>query len=452
MNINQRQQVLDVLDLIDNQNIKEKLIENYPEVSDLTKVGIGNYNASELVHLISKMTIQLRNELEKGLKFFLPFTENFSNDFGTVNLHQDLNQILSYIQHKRFDRIEPILEKLIHYQIKNGFWDKSNVKSHSINQEELKKQKNAIEINQIALNKNIENYESLKNLIEEKTKEFNDFVIDKKEELSQVLNLFNNAKSYLNDITDIKSQIQNKETEINGILKSVNEKLESITIDISDYKNDFEIIKTDNTSLKKELDTKIFDASLQLEKAKEELAFIDSKKSQIEILTGMAADGALGSKFDQRQVKLDKALTFWKWAVPLVSLLTLTWIIIVFTCLTPHFKNEWLNILINIIKTTPMFILLGFVFSQYKKERNLQEEYAFKSAVAMTLTAYSGMLSKADTENNVSRQQMLLKSIELVYNQPNIYTPRNVRTPNISSKDFNETLSTLTEAIKNIKS
>ncbi|WP_444626359.1 hypothetical protein ACSLMH_01765 [Flavobacterium columnare] len=451
MNINQRQQVLDVLDLIDNQNVKEKLIENYPEVSDLTKVGIGNYNASELVHLISKMTIQLRNELEKGLKFFLPFTENFSNDFGTVNLHQDLNQILSYIQHKRFDRIEPILEKLIHYQIKNGFWDKSNVKSHSINQEELKKQKNAIEINQIALNKNIENYESLKNLIEEKTKEFNDFIIDKKEELSQVLNLFNNAKSYLNDITDIKSQIQNKETEINGILKSVNEKLESITIDISDYKNDFEIIKTDNTSLKKELDTKLFDASLQLEKAKEELVFIDSKKSQIEILTGMAADGALGSKFDQRQVKLDKALIFWKWAVPVVSLLTLTWIIIVFTYLSPHFKNEWFNILINIIKTSPMFILLGFVFSQYKKERNLQEEYAFKSAVAMTLTAYSEMLSKADTENNISRQQMLLKSIELVYNQPNIYTQRNIRTPNISSKDFNETLSTLTEAIKNIK-
>ncbi|WP_444647696.1 hypothetical protein ACSLMO_12645 [Flavobacterium columnare] len=451
MNINQRQQVLDVLDLIDNQNVKEKLIENYPEVSDLTKVGIGNYNASELVHLISKMTIQLRNELEKGLKFFLPFTENFSNDFGTVNLHQDLNQILSYIQHKRFDKIEPILEKLIHYQIKNGFWDKSNVKSHSINQEELKKQKNAIEINQIALNKNIENYESLKNLIEEKTKEFNDFIIDKKEELSQVLNLFNNAKSYLNDITDIKSQIQNKETEINGILKSVNEKLESITIDISDYKNDFEIIKTDNTSLKKELDTKLFDASLQLEKAKEELVFIDSKKSQIEILTGMAADGALGSKFDQRQVKLDKALIFWKWAVPVVSLLTLTWVIIVFTYLSTHFKNEWFNILINIIKTSPMFILLGFVFSQYKKERNLQEEYAFKSAVAMTLTAYSEMLSKADTENNISRQQMLLKSIELVYNQPNIYTQRNIKTPNISSKDFNETLSTLTEAIKNIK-
>ena len=59
-------------------------------------------------------------------------------------------------------------------------------------------------------------------------------------------------------------------------------------------------------------------------------------------------------------------------------------------------------------------LLVGFVFNQYGKERNLQEEYAFKSAIAMTLTSYSQMLSEddGDIKTKSSKQEMLLKSIK----------------------------------------
>ena len=134
-----------------------------------------------------------------------------------------------------------------------------------------------------------------------------------------------------------------------------------------------------------------------------------------------------------------------------MSVLTGVWIVIVFTCLLPHFTNEWLNIMISILKTSPAFILLGFVFSQYKKERNLQEEYAFKSAVAMTLTAYSEMLSESDDPKNISRQQMLLKSIEMVYNQPQIYPAKSEPLFSFNTKSLKETIETLSEAVKNIK-
>lgn len=452
MNVNQRQQVLEMLDNITNVNIEEKLLEKYPEENDFTKINIGKYSASEILVLINKVTKQLRNELEKGLKYLLPFTENFSNDFGTVNLHQDLNYLYSYIINKQFEQVEPVLDKLIHYQIKNGFWDKSSVKAHSVDSEEIKRQKTSIDINQKALAKNIENYNELSNAIDNKIKSFDSYVQNKKEELAQISNSLETAKNQLAEIINIESNVSNKETEIKGILSSLSEKLETITVDINDYQEEFEGIKTTNSNLKKELEIKINETSTKLTKAKEDLEFVESKKEQIETLTGMAADGALGSKFDQRQVKLNDGLIFWKWAVPIMTILAGAWVVVVFKYLMPSFKEEWLNIIISILKTIPGFILLGFVFSQYKKERNLQEEYAFKSAVAMTLTAYSEMLAKADSVDNISRQQMLLKSIELVYNQPQIYPEKSNRIFSFNTKDLNETVSSLTEVLKNIKS
>ena len=406
MNVNQRQQVLEMLDNITNVNIEEKLLEKYPEENDFTKINIGKYSASEILVLINKVTKQLRNELEKGLKYLLPFTENFSNDFGTVNLHQDLNYLYSYIINKQFEQVEPVLDKLIHYQIKNGFWDKSSVKAHSFDSEEIKRQKTSIDINQKALAKNIENYNELSNAIDNKIKSFDSYVQNKKEELAQISNSLETAKNHLAEIINIESNVSNKETEIKGILSNLSEKLETVTVDINDYQEEFEGIKTTNSNLKKELEVKINETSTKLTKAKEDLEFVESKKEQIETLTGMAADGALGSKFDQRQVKLNDGLIFWKWAVPIMTILAGAWVVVVFKYLMPSFKEEWLNIIISILKTIPGFILLGFVFSQYKKERNLQEEYAFKSAVAMTLTAYSEMLAKADSDDNISRQQM----------------------------------------------
>ncbi len=451
MNVNQRQQLLDILDNITSINIEEKLIEKYPEQNDFNKINIGKYSASEMLALINKMSMQLKNELQKGLKYLLPFTENFSNDFGTVNLHDDLYYLHSYINKKQFEQVEPILDKLIHYQIKNGFWDKSSVKSHSVDREEIKKQKASIDLNQKAIDKNIENYNGLSNTIDDKIKSFDNYVQNKKEELAQISNSLENAKNQLAEIMNIEANISNKETEIKGILSNLAEKVETVTVDINDYQEEFEEIKTKNSNLKTELEAKINDVSAKLSKAKDDLSFVESKKDQIETLTGMAADGALGSKFDQRQVKLNDGLIFWKWAVPIMTILAGAWVVIVFKYLMPSFKEEWLNIIISILKTIPGFILLGFVFSQYKKERNLQEEYAFKSAVAMTLTAYSEMLAKADSDDNISRQQMLLKSIELVYNQPHIYPERINKMFSLNTKDFNETLTTLTEAVKNLK-
>ncbi|MDI6046197.1 hypothetical protein [Flavobacterium yafengii] len=451
MNISQKQSVLTTLEVLKNLDVNQLLIDAYPMETDFSKISFNKYGATEFLFLLNKMVSQLENELENGLGLLLPFTENFANDFGTVNVHADLVQIQNYLNTKEFNQVETLLDKLIHYQIKNGFWNKSVVKSHPVDLEELKKQKTLINLNQKALDKNLIAYNSLKTNLETTTSDFKVFIDEKKLELTQITTLLSTANSQLTELNLVVSNATNKDTEIDGILKNIKDKVTTVSESITEYETDFTAIKKDNSALKIELETAIATALEDLKKSKEGIEFIESNREEILRLTGMAADGALGSKFDQRQEKLEKGLTFWKLAVPIMSLITLIWIVVVFTCLSPHFENQWLNILINIIKTSPAFVLLGFVFSQYKKERNLQEEYAFKSAVAMTLTAYSEMLSNADKEDNNSRQLMLLKSIELVYNQPKIHPDKNETLFSFNTKDLKETVGTLTDALKNIK-
>lgn len=451
MNVNQRQQVLEMLDNIANVNIEENLIEKYPGETDFTKINIGKYSAAEMVALIDRMTTQLRNELDKGLKYLLPFTDNYSNDFGNVNLHQDLNYLYSYIVNKQFEQLEPIIDKLIHYQIKNGFWDKSSVKVHSVDIDEIKKQKTAIDLNQKALAKNIEDYKELRATIVEKIKSFDDYVANKREEMAQIANLLETAKKHVSEINNIEASITNKETEIKGILSNLAEKVETVSKDINSYQEDFNDIKTTNTSLKSDLETSLKNALTDQEKSREGIKFISGHESEIIRLTGMAADGSLGSKFEDRQNKISSGLNFWRVAVPIATVLSLAWVVVVFTCLAVHTDNVWINLLINLVKTMPVFILMGFVFKQYNKERNLQEEYAFKASVAMTLTAYSDMLANADVKDNLSRQQMLAKSIDMVYSQPRIHSEKSENSINLKAQDLNETLKTFAETMKTLK-
>lgn len=452
MNINQKQIVQDSLEAIKSTNVEQLLIDAYPTETDFGKINISKYNAAEFLFLFNKMIIQLEEELENGLGFLLPFSENYANDFGTVNLQSDLLNIHTYLNSNQFTAIEPILDRLIHYQIKNGFWNKSEVKSHPVDLEVLKKQKALIDLNQKALDKNLTDYNLLKSDLETTISDFKVFIDEKKLELTQITTLLSTANTQLTDINTIVSNATNKDTEIDGILKNIKDKVTVVSESITEYETEFTAIKKDNSTLKLELETTIAKALEDLEKSKEGVEFIESNRVEIVRLTGMAADGALGSKFDQRQDKLEKGLVFWKKSVPGVTVLSVIWVLVVFICLKANTGDMWINLLINLLKTSPVFILMGFVFSQYKKERNLQEEYAFKSAVAMTLTAYSEMLSKADAEDNVSRQQMLLKSIEMVYNQPQIHPVKSETLFSFNTKDLKETVVTLTDTLKNIKS
>lgn len=452
MNISQKQTILTEIETIQDFDLDQMIISQSPENTDLSSVMFGKYTALEFKSLLYKTLSQLKSELEKGFGLWLPNQETFYNDFGQVTLDNDLINLRTYISNiVNKNNAAEILDRLIYFQIRQGFWDRSKIKYHDINTDKINAAQQQLELVQKSLATNLESFDTLKTQFSKKVEEINTFFVAKQQDMAEVNRLLAEATSSNTIITQLVSNSTNKDTEIDGILKYIKDKVTTITESITEYQTSFTTIQTETTQLKEQLQTGITDSLQKLEKAKEGIEFIESKKSEIVRLTGMAGDGSLGSKFDQRQVTLAGGLSFWKWGVPAVTALSILWVITVFTWLPSHTDNIWINLLVSLLKTSPSFILMGFVFSQYSKERNLQEEYAFKSAVAMTLTAYSGMLEKSDDPTNKTRQDMLLNSIQQVYLQPRIHPEKQDKIYSMNGKHLKEAIQTLSEAVKNIK-
>ena len=106
---------------------------------------------------------------------------------------------------------------------------------------------------------------------------------------------------------------------------------------------------------------------------------------------------------------------FWRVAVPVMSIATVVWVFFLFknqTAIT-DFSNWWQAFAINTLKTIPAIFLLLFSINQYRKERNFQEEYAFKSAVALTIDAYASRLT---VQSNKDR--LIMDAVLGVYKTP----------------------------------
>ena len=106
------------------------------------------------------------------------------------------------------------------------------------------------------------------------------------------------------------------------------------------------------------------------------------------------------------------SVTFWKWSVPVMAIATIAWIFFLFG--NGNVSGMSIEVFaINSLKTIPALFLLLFSISQYTKERNFQEEYAFKSAVALTVNAYADQLNEV-----TNKDKLIMDSVNEIYKTP----------------------------------
>ncbi len=450
MNISQKQTILSEIEAIEELNINEIVLQRFPEGTHIESQMIANYNIPEFIRLLKKTISQLKAEIENGFGLLLPNQENFHNDYGQITLDKDIGTFrLALINNS--DQQGILLDRLIYYQIRQGFWDRSKVKIHNVNEEKIHMLIDRMNLIQDNLEKSNNVFLTLSEDYNSGITATNTFLDEKKKELVSISEMLNTAKASMDRINEHLVSASTNDSSIAGLLKNISEKIESVNNDIIDYQSEFSTLLSEINTCNAELGNSLTAASTNLKESKEKLEFIESKKEEIVRLTGMAADGALGSKFNDRQSQLSKTLTYWRLAVPGVTVLACIWGIVVFTCLHTELGNDWIELAVNLAKTSPAFILLGFVFKQYSKERNIQEEYAFKSSVAMTLTAYSSMLENKDEELNKSRQDMLLKSIEQIYTQPKIHAESISRKELIDFNNLKDAVQILGDSVKGLK-
>ncbi len=72
--------------------------------------------------------------------------------------------------------------------------------------------------------------------------------------------------------------------------------------------------------------------------------------------------------------------------------------------------------------TVPVILIVSFALSQYSRERRLQEEYAFKSAISLSLEAYRNLVEqvveKLTPEEKKHFADFLVESIRIIFDPP----------------------------------
>lgn len=457
MDVTQRDSILQLCKQFNSLAIEDSFTEAYKDNENISQVQIEGQDISFWVSTLKNIFAQFKSELETDNYFFLPFTCSLLR--GEGDAVQSMTQIIGKITEKQ--PINDIMNQvywLVEYQIRWGFWNKSQLKVHDVNAIELKKSSDTISLMKSELDQERKRVEQLKSeVLEEKNQiiiqrqEAQAFYDQKQNELKaiaetlaavsgQKAEIDNSYKSVMNSDNEIRTKFQNQE-ELMTQLKTQKETQEK------DFKNLLLLIEEE----KGKLDKTLVDSDLKIKFFEGLENFIKEKQAEIIDLGALAAGAALGGTFGLREKSIAGDLKSWKGWIPWATAGAMLWVLIVFTCLKQVSDNIWIETVLKLAKTIPAFVLMGFVFKQYSKERNLREEYAFKAAVANTIKAYSDLLKLEDSEPNKSKQAMLLEAIKQVQTPPKLYSESGGKMFSFSTKNLAEAVKQLNESIKNIK-
>ena len=140
-------------------------------------------------------------------------------------------------------------------------------------------------------------------------------------------------------------------------------------------------------------------------------------KDQIEKAIGFSLFGA----FQKRQESIVNSKKFWQWALFIcVGAGVLLGIYFLFTFRNmPSFNYLYLA---KLALSLPVIYAISFCSIQYSKERRLEEEYAFKASISVSLNPYQELVGRL-VDMNVPEERakyadFIISSIESVFSSP----------------------------------
>lgn len=269
--------------------------------------------------------------------------------------------------------------------------------------------------------------------------------------------LFNNVK-----ITTEKEKAANTVEEINNLLLNVTANDQKIKDYVENFENEYKKLEklldekyVDLKDLSKSYSESIkaiegFISGIDFEHTgiKEKSKDFDDQLAKLNELLGKETARTLFSTFKERKAELSKPVRNWMRGVILASLFALIWVSAVFTNFFGWVNGEIVVssefLLLNTLKSIPAIILLYFTIRQYVRERNVQEEYAFRSAIALTIQAYGDMVGD-------KKHDLILAATSTIYTMP---TTMKEKTFSLFRKKDNgliEVMKQLNETLKTVQ-
>ncbi|NOS94059.1 MAG: hypothetical protein HOP30_19250 [Cyclobacteriaceae bacterium] len=209
-----------------------------------------------------------------------------------------------------------------------------------------------------------------------------------------------------NDIT--ASQLLSNSVANNAEIVTLEAKIREFFSAIDNYKKDIDTTsgqaKTSVAENKKQTD----DLVTELKRLEDQI------KDQLEKATGFS----LFHSFQTRQGNLRKSRNFWLWALSGVIALSIgLTAVIAFT--TTNFNVAFY---LKLSMSLPLIYAIVFCSTQYTRERKLEEEYAFKSNISISLIPYQELVeklvAKGKPEDREKFTEFIIESISKVFTSP----------------------------------
>jgi hypothetical protein len=447
MTTQQRDAILNEISNFEKLDIDELMQTHYEDKNFVISDSI---TVIDMITSMKKIFTQFKIELSTTNYSFLPITYYYEGQ--AINLSQIIANSISYTKTKAHhpNHLLPALNQLIAYQVTYGFWNKSEYtyKKDTLNKskEEINWLKNEFEkelsASKTEKDKFVKNFEQQIVLIETEKNKLIEFQKNKQKELVEIDNAVVTVRNQTQEINTLLNQSTEGKAIITQISEAQKTNLNEITEELKKSKLEYERYQKEHSDTKIKIDEIIANFEKQRETIDRNLNDIDTNKTEldktkkdIDKLLGEAVGVSLFETFNKRKEALNKPVSRWFWAVVVTLILVLFYILVLLHLFVEDEGLWWEKLSINILRSIPAFIISYFTIHQYNKERNYQEEYAFKSAVALTIEAYSRILT--DVNN---KDKLIMEAVANIYQNP-ISKPK--------TEDIK--MQTITDAIKTIK-
>ena len=444
MNANQRQSILDAIVEFEKADFETPFKNKYKDTATFDSIVIADYSIAELFAIAKRAIAQLKEFLDNGNWQVIPSDNIPMPIYGNITLRNVIVNFTNNFKSAAYEQAATQVKSLVYFEMRCGFWDQPKRIELGIRESSLKTLEQRAELTMTHIDAREDKVKLLIDELETKISEIEKLINTKRQELET---LKNNQSESNNILKDIQSVSKSATSELSTI-ETHNKKVQTILDELETAQRKVEEqIKTSNTNItdaKSALDNFNSDAESKISKITSDYESVSNNAEEVRKMMGYIADGTLSHSFNKRKEDLKKSVENWSNTCIWVAVLAIIWVCVVFFKLNADTGNVWADILINGIKSSPLFFLLGFSISQYQKERNLMEEYAFRESVAVTLTAYLEQMPEKEDED---KRKLLISTVEQLYTKP-VIANKEYGLLKFDSKDLSDTSKTLKELVE----
>lgn len=428
---------------------------------DLQTVTVKQFTLLELITTTKRAAKQLLNELKGDVWKMLPnlmvdahanLTDSKDN---TALLSTQISYISTALEDNDLTTWIPELLFIVRYEMHYGFWDRSKTRAHSPSDLNIARSQSEADLLMQTVNQILTEVEKIKRNILDNINDFDEFATQKEQQFAGLEKTLELASQSLSGVRNAEREASTSNGKISTLLDNADKAIDASRKRINQDRKSFEALQTSVDSVRQTISDE-FDQLSQhrieydglVADAREAKTHILDQEERIMTLIGFAADGTLGGVFNKRKKELEQTVLLWI-VLSLLSVFgALYWAHYIFTENPIKVGNNvnWVLFVANALRTSPAFAFVFYCLARYSRERNIQEEYAHKAAVSMTVTAYADMIGTGEVNERV---KMIIDTIQRIYAPPTLDKP--AKPLSLKSKHLAEATKNVADATGNLK-